>query len=322
MLEQLIKLYTAYMIGDVRSPVPHLAGPPGVGKSQSVERLAELVGKKLHIVNVSRISPLELEGVQMPSGTGEDMRLRLLHNTLWTELQEGDIVLLDEFLRGFPEVYNGLLDIMTSRQVAGFQLPKVFFIAASNSVTAYDPALEDRLLHLFVPDIRRGNSRHRKELRKLIVEEMGLHPDVVNSQELDHLIADEVEPMYELLDMFKNKKRTGSTALRGQSVRKLIGQVKLRQIESVALKDLITYSNELARQTLKYQYVIIYRDGEYADRVKDSIRKLNGHPKLTPQQQQSVTLNIALLDMFEATRPVQQATEPLEEVEEDDPNFI
>src|SRR5690606_31400759 len=151
MLEKIVKLYVMAMANDVRSPLPPLFGPPGCGKSSAVEQLAELVGVHLHLINAARISPPDLEGVQMPQGEGEEMKLRLLHATFWTQLKEGDILLLDEFLRGFPEVYNGLLDILTSRQVGGYRLPKVFIIGASNSTVAYDKALEDRLLHLRVP---------------------------------------------------------------------------------------------------------------------------------------------------------------------------
>ena len=63
----------------------------------------------------------------------ENSRLAMLHSTLWTNLSEGDIVFFDEFLRGFPEVYNGLLDIFTSRTVAGFVLPKVFVMLRANT---------------------------------------------------------------------------------------------------------------------------------------------------------------------------------------------
>ena len=80
----------------------------------------------------------------MPHGEGVEMKLQLLLNSIWDNLEEGDIVLFDEFLRGFPEVYNGLLDIITSRQIGLHKLPKVFFVAASNSVATYDKALEDR----------------------------------------------------------------------------------------------------------------------------------------------------------------------------------
>src|SRR6478609_932037 len=224
MLERLARLYTAYMAQDVRSPIPHVAGPPGVGKSQAAEQLAKLVQKKLHIINVSRLSPLEIEGIQMPI----ENKLEMLHSTLWTQLQEGDIVLLDEFLRGFPEVYNALLDIFTSRHVAGFDLPKVFIIAASNSVTTYDSALEDRLLHLYVPDLRR-NTAELKKLSEKIVEELGLLPELVGSYEMNDMITKEIMPMYEVLDQFKGTAQRGAP-LQGSSARKLIGQAKLREI--------------------------------------------------------------------------------------------
>ena len=170
MLETLLKLYVMAMAGDVRTPVCHLFGPPRCGKSTFAKQLADLVSTpdrqvRLHTINVSRISPLELEGVQMPDK--EHARLNLLTATYWSSLRDGDIVLLDEFLRGFPEVYNGLLDILTSREVAGFKLPRVFFIAASNSTVSYDKALEDRLMHLPVPDPRPSE---REEQR------LGLHP--------------------------------------------------------------------------------------------------------------------------------------------------
>ena len=300
MLESLIRLYAAYMANDVRSPVPHLAGPPGVGKSESVEKLAELLGVRLHVINVSRISPLEIEGVQMPHGTGTDLRLKLLHNPLWTNLKEGDIVLLDEFLRGFPEVYNGLLDILTSRQVAGFTLPKVFFVAASNSITAYDAALEDRLLHLFVPDIRR-KGRAREQIKKILVEELCLIPEIATSVEMDELIKLEIEPMYEILDMFKHKKRIGSTALKGRSVRNLIGQARLRQVESSTLKNLIYLNNKLAESQQKYQY-FLYLEGRLSERVVNGLKALEGNPRLTEEQARNLSLNLMLIDMYaEAT---------------------
>ena len=139
-LEKVLRLYTTAMATGVTSPLPHIYGPPGSGKSSSIKQAAELIGVKMHTINLSRVSPLELEGVQMPV-TEEDVKLKLLHATFWTQLQEGDILLLDEFLRGFPEVYNGLLDILTAREVGGFTLPNVFIIAASYCVIAYDTAL-------------------------------------------------------------------------------------------------------------------------------------------------------------------------------------
>ena len=191
MFEQLLKLYVTSMATGVTSPMPHIVGPPGSGKSTVCRELADTLGVKLHTLNVSRISPLELEGLQMPDQAGE--RLNLLLSTIWTQLKDGDILLLDEFLRGFPEVYNGLLDILTAREVAGHQLPNVFIIGASNSVATYDAALEDRLLHIMVPDPRK-RSKVDSELRTRMIVETGLNPEVVACDAMDRLMTNIVLP--------------------------------------------------------------------------------------------------------------------------------
>jgi AAA domain (dynein-related subfamily) len=292
MLDRLARLYTAYMAQDVRSPIPHIAGPPGVGKSQAVEQLAKLVGKKLHVVNVSRMSPLEIEGIQMPIND----RLHMLHSTLWTQLQEGDVVLLDEFLRGFPEVYNGLLDILTSRHVAGFDLPKVFFVAASNSVVTYDDALEDRLLHLYVTDLRNNNTEIKK-LGEKLAQSLGLLPVMAGSQEMEEMIVKEIMPMYDVLDQFKGSAQRG-TPLKGSSARKLIGQAKLREFQSRTLIELIDMNNTMAMQQAKPQYLLL-RPG--AKHLQDAslatrLQALVDNPKLTPVQQANLQLNLELIN--------------------------
>jgi hypothetical protein len=280
------------MAQDVRSPIPHVAGPPGVGKSQAVEQLAKLVGKNLHVVNVSRMSPLEIEGIQMPIND----RLHMLHSTLWTQLQEGDIVLLDEFLRGFPEVYNGLLDILTSRHVAGFDLPKVFFVAASNSVVTYDDALEDRLLHLYVPDLR-NSSTELKKLGEKLTKSLGLLPDMAESYEMQDMIQKEIMPMYDVLDQFKGTAQRG-TPIKGSSARKLIGQAKLREFQSRTLTELIDLNNQAAVQKSKYQYLLL-RPGSKL--LKDAsltthLQKLVGNMKLTDVQQTNLQINLELIN--------------------------
>lgn len=307
MLERLIRLYTAYMLQDVRSPTPHLAGPPGVGKSTVVQQLADLLGVRLHIVNVARLSPLELEGVQMPVGNVdklEDYRLHLLTSTLWTQLREGDIVLLDEFMRGFPEVYNGLLDIMTSRQVAGFHLPRVFFVAASNSVAAYDKALEDRLLHLPVADIRKSKTE-RDKLAELFVREAGLHPQMVDSDEMRELILQEVAPMYDVLDQFtqKGQAMTGSgSRAEGRSVRNLLGQLKLREVQSKLLKALLEYNNSVAMSSQKPQFVVLASGRKVPAGYRIAAEKLRGNPKLTKIQADNLEMNFHLMEMEDALK--------------------
>jgi hypothetical protein len=280
------------MAQDVRSPIPHIAGPPGVGKSQAVEQLAKLVGKKLHVVNVSRMSPLEIEGIQMPIND----RLHMMHSTLWTQLEEGDIVLLDEFLRGFPEVYNGLLDILTSHHVAGFDLPKVFFVAASNSVVTYDDALEDRLLHIYVPDLR-SNKVEVKKLGEKLTKSLGLLPELAESFEMIDMITKEIMPMYDVLDQFKGTAQRGAP-IKGSSARKLIGQAKLREFQSRTLIELVDLNNTMAVQKSKYQYLLLRPGAKLLQdaSIATHLENLIDNQKLTPVQQSNLQINLELIN--------------------------
>jgi len=304
MLEKLIKLYTMSMAYDIRSPMPHLVGPPGCGKSTFVEQLADLLGVDLHIINVSRLSPLDVEGVQMPHGHGDEMALRMLPATFWTSLKQGDILLMDEFLRGFPEVYNSLLDIFTSRRVGAFHLPQVFIIGASNSTVAYDSALEDRLLHLTVPDPRKSKVE-RKRIASLLVEYLGLHPDMATCQEMTTLLEQDVLPTYDLLDSFKKK---GSKVVahksqaEGQSVRKLIGQGLLREVTSPSLRDLIEANNQFTLAQQKPQYVLLLKGTNVPSGYYSAAIKLMSNPKLTPIQAKNLDLNVQLMELDQAKK--------------------
>ena len=250
MLSTILRLYAAFQVEQIRTPVPHLVGPPGCGKSTFVEQAAKLLGVNLHIINVSRISPLELEGVQMPM----EGKLELLLATYWNQLQDGDIVLLDEFLRGFPEVYNGLLDILTSRRVGGHTLANVFFIAASNSTSTYDWALEDRLLHLRMPDPRH-NKMARGNIAKIISEALHLLPTMAASGEMDSLIGSVIEPMYSVFD----KKHQASKSSEGaMSPRKIIGQAQLRMVDCKPLELLLNANNSRAVTNGTPQYVKLF----------------------------------------------------------------
>jgi len=303
MLEKLMRLYTMALMYDVRSPMPHLVGPPGCGKSTYVEQLADLLEVNLHIINVSRLSPLEIEGVQMPHGTGEDMVLRMLPATFWTSLRQGDILLMDEFLRGFPEAYNGLLDIFTSRRVGAFRLPRVFIIGASNSVTAYDQALEDRLLHLTVADPR-SSKAEKTRIAHLLINMLGLLPTMAESDEMYQLLDAEVLPLYTLLDSFKKKgTKSGGAVSTGSSVRNLIGQAQLRMVTSPALRELIDMSNQRAMRDGKYQFVLLLDGGKAVPAgYTQKAMQLRNNPRLTPVQALNLEGNLQLIDLFTAQR--------------------
>jgi hypothetical protein len=302
MLEKILRLYTMAMATGVTSPLPHIFGPPGSGKSTSIKQAAELLGVNMHTVNVSRISPLELEGVQMPVTTEEQMKLKLLHATFWTQLHEGDILLLDEFLRGFPEVYNGLLDIITAREVGGFKLPKVFIIAASNSVIAYDKALEDRLLHMPVVDARKSKAE-REHIASMLVHEIGLLPEMTKSDEMDTVMTDDILPLYDMMDHLT--KRTAPPVLNGVSVRNLIGQAQLRMVQSTALAELITVNNLRVKASKKWQYYYLL-DGKHAESAYVAIvQDLLRNDKLTDLQRLNTRLNYELIELEAVHHPSQ-----------------
>ena len=318
MFEQLLKLYVTSMATGVTSPMPHIVGPPGSGKSTVCRELADTLGVKLHTLNVSRISPLELEGLQMPDQAGE--RLNLLLSTIWTQLKDGDILLLDEFLRGFPEVYNGLLDILTAREVAGHRLPNVFIIGASNSVTTYDPALEDRLLHIMVPDPRK-RTQVDNELRTRMIAETGLNPEVITTDAMDRLMTNIVLPTYDMLDVFvgtggSQAQSSYAFAVRPRSLRHLIGQVKLRLLQTNLLKELIETNNMISMQSKKPQYVIL-TDAKAPVGYESEINAIleSGSP-MTPIQDLNARINLNLITAEAMKRPSQTG------VSDDDPDTV
>lgn len=295
MLSTILRLYTAARGERVRTPIVHLFGPPGCGKSSFVEQAAKLLGVNLHQINVSRISPLELEGVQMPT----EGKLELLLATYWNNLKDGDILFLDEFLRGFPEVYNGLLDILTSRTVGGHELPDVFIIAASNSTTAYDPALTDRLLHLYVPDPR-TSKREDMRIRSSIVNALGLLPSMVTAMSMDALMSEHILPMYKMLDAAKGNNVRSTSSSQDMSPRNLIGQGQLRECTSGDLYALLESNNVAAMRQGKPQFV---RIAYYKNRITpvdptyvEKMVPLLSSDKLTPAQRIQAQVNINLIE--------------------------
>lgn len=295
MLSQILRLYAAARGEQVRTPIVHLFGPPGCGKSSFVEQAAKMLGVNLHQINVSRISPLELEGVQMPT----EGKLELLLATYWNNLKDGDILFLDEFLRGFPEVYNGLLDILTSRTVGGHELPDVFIIAASNSTTAYDPALTDRLLHLYVPDPRTSKAEDMR-IRSSIVNALGLLPSMATSMSMDSLMSEHILPMYKMLDAAKGNNVGSTSSSQDMSPRNLIGQGQLRECTSGDLYALLESNNAAAMRQGKPQFV---RIAYYKNRITpvdptyvEKMVPLLSSDKLTPAQRIQAQVNINLIE--------------------------
>ena len=293
MLEKILAMYTLFMndSNPPTSPLPHLVGPPGCGKSSSVHDAAKLLGCNLHILNVSRLNPLDVEGLNMP--VDNNTRVELLLAPVWDKLQDGDILLLEEFLRGFPEVYNALLDILTSRQVAGHELPKVFIIGASNSTVAYDEALTDRLLHLPVEDIRKSAKAARK-VAAFIVDALGMHPAMLKSTHLTDFVGLVIAPTYNLLDTFNGSPMPVSNA-KAASARHIIGAVKLRQFDHIPqLQYLIDFNNSYAIAERCFEYFIYYKGAILPDNYETYINERLSEDALTEVQRVNATANLSL----------------------------
>lgn len=290
MLEKILRLYVCAMAGEVRSPMPHLFGPPGAGKSSVVQEAANLLGVQLRIINLARVSPLEVEGIQMPNAKTKDVDQYL--SSYWAGLNDGDIVMFDEFLRAFPETYNGTLDIMTSGQVGRHKLPNLFMIGASNSTVAYDAALEDRLLHIDVPDIRRDKAAE-KEVRERFVRELGLMPEMANSAEMDALLASEVFPTYGILD--QRGRATSAQPMKGKSLRHLKGQALLREFDSPTLKALIEMNNMRVSATEEYKYMFLMSGQSVAPKYAAMAEGLSKNQKLDPILRRNAEVNYQLI---------------------------
>lgn len=182
-------------------------------------------------------------------------------------------------------------------------IPRAFFMGASNSVIAYDKALEDRLLHLPVPDPRK-HKKERERLGRLITDALGLLPELASSHEMLRLITDEVEPMYEVMDSLS--KRNAPSSYKGSSVRNLIGQATLREVQSNPLAEVIEFNNMRVATTGKWQYLFLLSGKHPPQGYITKARRLLENPKLTDLQRQNVLMNIELIE-FEDTRAAMHA---------------
>ena len=204
---------------------------------------------------------------------------------------------------------------MTSRQVGGFKLPKVFIIAASNSTIAYDKALEDRLLHVVVPDPRKLKAE-RDRLGQQLIDYIGLEPPMLKSYDMDEVLRQEVLPTYDILDSFKNHTAYGAASIEGCSIRNLIGQAKLRHIQSTTLMQLLKMNNVAAMKLNHPQYVVL-PDGSNVDpKYLAAIPKLMASDKLTEIQRQNLLINRQLIELDQAKKGSMTSNDQEEDLDE------
>ena len=102
--------------------------------------------------------------------------------------------------------------------------------------------------------------------------------------------------MFELLDSFKNKS-SAPGQLKGSSIRNLIGQAQLRQVQSASLKEMLDMNNRQAMSSGKTQYVFLTTGKGVDQAYRSKAQVLQGNPKLTEVQSLNLNLNLQLLEM-------------------------
>jgi len=105
--------------------------------------------------------------------------------------------------------------------------------------------------------------------------------------------------MYEVMDSLK--KRNAPPSYEGSSVRNLIGQAQLREVQSSRLREVIDFNNMRCQQDSKFQYLLLL-DGKHPPiGYQAKALKLLDLPQLSAVQRQNVQLNLELIE-FEATK--------------------
>lgn len=144
--------------------IPYLVGEPGIGKTATVEALAEGYGAKLRVLVGSTIDPVDLIGY--PRISQNEYGDAIAENTMpdWLDflnraaVEDGiSFLFLDEFTTSPPSVQAGFLTITQSRRVGKYTLHEniVIICAANPPSQAADgwvlaPPMANRMFHIEV----------------------------------------------------------------------------------------------------------------------------------------------------------------------------
>jgi hypothetical protein len=114
---------------------------------------------------------------------------------------------------------------------------------------------------------------------------------------MQDMIQKEIAPMYDVLDQFKGTAQRGAP-VKGSSARKLIGQAKLRELQSRTLMELIDTNNQIAMQQAKPQYLLLRPSSKLLTdaSLSTKLQALLPNPKLTPVQKANLQINMELIN--------------------------
>lgn len=118
--------------GDI---VPCLLGAPGIGKTEGIEEFAKSHGRNVVHIITSQILPTEVSGMTMPNQ--ETHSMDVFDHTRLSHMKDGDILFLDELLKGQQQVLSACLTLVQERRLmSGTMLPDVIIVAAANPLAS------------------------------------------------------------------------------------------------------------------------------------------------------------------------------------------
>ena len=118
--------------GDI---VPCLLGAPGIGKTEGIEEFAKTHGRDVVHIIASQILPTEVSGMTMPNQ--ETHSMDVFDHSRLSHMKDGDILFLDELLKGQQQVLSACLTLVQERRLmSGTHLPDVIIVAAANPLAS------------------------------------------------------------------------------------------------------------------------------------------------------------------------------------------
>lgn len=130
--------------------VPCLMGASGIGKTEGIESFARKHGRQVVHLIASQILPTEVSGMTMPNQDTHSMDV--FDHSRISHMRDGDILFLDELLKGQQQVLSACLTMVQERRLmSGTPLPDVIIVAAANPLASPKMLpLEIRQRFLFV----------------------------------------------------------------------------------------------------------------------------------------------------------------------------
>ena len=115
--------------------VPCLMGPSGIGKTEGIEAFAKRHGRQVVHLIASQVLPTEVSGMTMPNQ--ETHSMDVFDHSRISHMRDGDILFLDELLKGQQQVLSACLTMVQERRLmSGTPLPDVIIVAAANPLAS------------------------------------------------------------------------------------------------------------------------------------------------------------------------------------------